>query len=164
MPLSEVDQARFDNLARQCSNIDKELADEMTRPALLTQMQPAIDQMKTLYDAYPPEAQAAVRNELMPRLYFSWDTGYEKCPHCVRGMVSPDREEFITQKDAQGNTIYKEQHQVLHDPEGNIMMGVDNQPMTKVVLVADERPVAIEKEQCKHCTGTGERLVASVAA
>jgi len=164
MPLTEVQQAQFDIIARNISPISYELADEQTRPMVLQAMQGKIEQIKVLYDAYPPEVQAAVRHELMPRLDFSWETGWEKCPHCHMGMISPDREEFTTKKDDNGDTIYKEQVQVLHDPEGNMMLKEDGNPMTQTVMVPDTRPIAIEKETCPHCSGTGERLIASVAA
>ena len=163
MPLSEVDQARFDNLARQCSNVAKELCDPLAFAALLPQYQPAINQLKTLYDAYPESVQAVVRQELLPRLPFTWDTGYEECPHCVRGRFSPDREETAPVLDANGNPKVEKQLRPLFDEDGNMLMNDDGQPMTKEVDVPVVKPIAIEKETCPHCNGAGERLIASVA-
>ena len=163
MPLSEVDRARFDNLARQASTIDYDLADEQTRAGVLIMKQPQIDQIKALYDAYGESVQAAIRQDLMPRLNFTWDIGYEKCPHCVRGRFSPDREETTPVLDANGNPKVEKQLRPLFDEDGNMLMNDDGQPMTKEVDVPVVKPIAIEKETCPHCNGAGERLIASVA-
>lgn len=157
MELSDVDKARFDIIARQASEISKALADEVTFATDLQNQQGNIARLKEAYDAYPETVQAEVRKELVPRLAFEFDTGWEDCPHCHRGMVSPDKEEFVEMKDDKGNPVTKEVQQMIVDADGAPVLDDNGQPMTKTVEQVVKKAIAFEKEVCKHCGGSGER-------
>lgn len=103
---AEADQARVDNFATQVSAIERRLVD----PDRSVQMEEvAIGELQKLYDAYPDNVQATIRKDIMPRCMFSIETGWVKCPYpgCVRGMISPDREEFVEVLDSVGNKVRK---------------------------------------------------------
>lgn len=90
----EGDQAKADNFQTQAGAIVYRLADE---DRTIEMEQAAIEGLKQLYEAYPPPVQQVIRREILPRLPFDLPTGWVKCTHCVRGMTSPDRDEFDEQ-------------------------------------------------------------------
>ena len=91
---TEGDKAKADNFQTQAGAIVYRLADP---DRSLEMEQAAIEGLKQLYEAYPPPVQQAIRRDILPRLPFTLPTGWVKCPYCVRGMTSPDREEFDEQ-------------------------------------------------------------------
>ena len=157
--LSEVDKMRYENFARGASGIDHDLADEVERPGRLMQIQPRVDNLMELYHAYPENVQLAIRRQLIPRTYFAHlcDTGYETCPMCNgQGMISPDREEFAPVLGADGKPRMKEEAFIVREEDGSIALDDDGNPITHTRMVEDVRPVAISKEPCPNCDGTGE--------
>lgn len=97
MPSTDTErlQAKVDHFASQAGAIVYRLVDP---DHALTLEAPAIKALQDLYEDYPEPVQTAIRRDVLPRLPFTVETGWVKCPHCVRGMVSPDVEAF----DAEG--------------------------------------------------------------
>ena len=85
------DAAKVDNFQTQAGAIMYRLANPSHTIDL---EQGAIDALQALYEAYPQQVQRAIRRDVMPRLGFKLETGWVKCPDCVKGMRSPDREVF----------------------------------------------------------------------
>lgn len=80
-------QAKVDNFQTQASAIVYRLVDP---DHTLDMETAAIEALQQLYEDYPTPVQSAIRNDILPRLPFELRTGWVKCPHCVRGMFSPD--------------------------------------------------------------------------
>lgn len=156
MELSDVDQARLDNFASRARNIAFAVACEETYDEDLAKQAGAIAQLKELYDAYPDTAQEAIRKEFMPRMPFTFDMGYDKCPHCINGRTSPDKEEVVPKLDAEGNQVMRTETRVLRDTDGSILTDDDGQPITKDVEVPVMVQTAFEKVICGKCNGSGE--------
>ena len=96
MPSTDTErlQAKVDNFASQAGAIVYRLVDP---DHTLDMETAAIKALQDLYEAYPDPVQTAIRSDVLPRLPFELETGWVKCPHCVRGMVSPDVEAFDEQ-------------------------------------------------------------------
>jgi hypothetical protein len=153
--LTEGQQAKFDYFNSIISGICYRAVDPDHNMASEAG---ALKQAQEYYDTCPEEVQLEIRTVILSReLPFQLDTGWSKCPHCIKGMISPDEERFIPKLDAQGNQVYKEIYEPVLDEAGDPVVDETGQVLTNLAKrEAVMQPIAVEKVRCHHCNGTGE--------
>jgi hypothetical protein len=153
--LTEGQQAKFDYFESIISGICYRAVDPDHN---MESEAGALREAQEYYDSCPEEVQREIRAVILSReLPFQMDTGWSKCPDCIKGRTSPSEERFIPKLDAQGNQVYQDVLEPVLNEDGTMATGDDGKAMQRVVgREPVMQPIAVEKQLCVRCGGSGE--------
>lgn len=153
--LTPGETAKLDHFQTQASAIVRRLT--FGESPSIDMERGAIDALQNLYNAYPDPVKKSIRADVLPRVPFELVTGWVKCPHCVKGMVSPDEDHTIPKLDASGKQVFEDITEPETDGNGSVVLDDAGQMIWKVVGQKPVMmPIAHEKRTCPVCGGAGE--------